>query len=72
MENRLVYDMIGDASDLSAAHAIAIAQGHCFRDVNKCTAFRAMQVSPELNGISVRFTAADIDPDIGPVILRAA
>ena len=28
-ENRLAYDMIGDANDLTATYAIAIAQGHC-------------------------------------------
>lgn len=68
VENRLAYDMIGDAFDLAAAYAIAIAQGHCFNDANKRTAFRAMQVCLELNGIATRFTAIDI----GPVIIRAA
>ncbi len=68
VENRLAYDMIGDAFDLAAAYAIAIAQGHCFNDANKRTAFRAMQVCLELNGIATRFTATEI----GPVIIRAA
>lgn len=68
VENRLSYDLIGDAYDLAAAYAIAIAQGHCFNDANKRTAFRCMQVALELNGISMRF----VDSEIGPVIIRAA
>lgn len=68
VETRLAYDMIGDAYDLAAAYAIAILQGHCFNDPNKRTAFRSMQVSLELNGISMRFTPTEV----GPVIIRAA
>lgn len=68
VENRLSYDLIGDAFDLAAAYAIAIAQGHCFNDANKRTAFRCMQVALVLNGISMRF----VDIEIGPVIIRAA
>lgn len=68
VETRLAYDMIGDAYDLAAAYVIAISQGHCFNDANKRTAFRAMQVSLELNGISMRFTPTEV----GPVIIRAA
>lgn len=68
VENRLVYGLISDIYDLAAAYAVAIAQGHCFNDASKRTAFRSMQVCLEGNGI-----AADMSPlDIGPVIIRAA
>lgn len=68
VDNRLTYDLVDDIYDLAAAYAVAIAQGHCFNDANKRTAFRAMQVCLELNGIHGIWTA----PDIGPVIIRAA
>ena len=68
VENRLAYDMIRDAYDLAAAYAIAIAQGHCFNDANKRTAYRSMHVCLELNGITPTWTALEI----GPVIIRAA
>ena len=68
VENRLAYDMITDAYDLAAAYAIAIAQGHCFNDANKRTAYRSMHVCLELNGITPTWTALEI----GPVIIRAA
>ncbi len=68
VENRLAYDLITDAYDLAAAYAIAIAQGHCFNDANKRTAYRAMHVCLELNGIPRSWTALEV----GPVIIRAA
>jgi death-on-curing protein len=68
VENRLAYDLIGDAFDLAAAYAVAIAQGHCFNDANKRTAHQAMDVCLDLNGIQITWTAIDI----GPVIIRAA
>ncbi len=68
VENRLAYDMIGDAYDLAAAYAVAIAQGHCFNDANKCTAHQSMDVCLDLNGIQINWTATEI----GPVIIRAA
>lgn len=68
VENRLAYDMIGDAYDLAAAYAIAIAQGHCFNDANKRTAHQAMDVCLDLNGVQITWTATEI----GPVIIRAA
>ncbi|NEY91968.1 type II toxin-antitoxin system death-on-curing family toxin [Tabrizicola oligotrophica] len=68
VENRLAYDLIGDAFDLAAAYAIAIAQGHCFNDANKRTAHQAMDVCLDLNGIQITWTALEI----GPVIIRAA
>lgn len=68
VENRLVYGMIADAFDLAAAYAVAIAQGHCFNDGNKRTAFQVMYICLELHGI---------DPDwhteeTGRTIIRAA
>ena len=68
VENRLAYDMIGDAYDLAAAYAVAIAQGHCFNDANKRTAHQSMDVCLDLNGIQINWTATEI----GPVIIRAA
>jgi death-on-curing protein len=68
VENRLAYGMIEDAYDLAAAYAIAIAQGHCFNDANKRTAYRAMQTCLDLHGLPF---PAD-EAQIGPVIIRAA
>ena len=68
VENRLAYGMIEDAYDLAAAYAIAIAQGHCFNDANKRTAFRAMVAVLAFNGVRSIWTATEI----GPVIIRAA
>ncbi|MEO8529989.1 MAG: type II toxin-antitoxin system death-on-curing family toxin, partial [Deltaproteobacteria bacterium] len=48
VENRIVYGLMGDAWDVAAAYAVAVAQGHCFNDGNKRTAFRVMQVFLDL------------------------
>lgn len=53
VDNRLLYGMIEDAFDLAAAYAAAVAQGHCFNDGNKRTAYRTMLVSLTLNGIRI-------------------
>lgn len=53
VDNRLLYGMIEDAFDLAAAYAAAVAQGHCFNDGNKRTAYRTMLVSLALNGIRI-------------------
>lgn len=68
VDNRLAYGMIDDACALAAAHAIAIAQDHCFNDANKRTAHQSMDVCLDLNGIQITWTALEI----GPVIIRAA
>ncbi len=68
VENRLYFGLLPDAFDLAAAHAIAIAQGQCFNDGNKRTAYRVMQTCLDLQGIACPLTAATI----GPVIIRAA
>ena len=68
VENRLAYGMVADAFDLAAAYATAIARGHCFNDGNKRTAFRAMQVCLDLNGITLPFDTEEI----GQIIIRCA
>ena len=68
VENRLIYGLINDAFDLAAAYAVAIAQGHCYNDANKRTAFRAMVAALAFNGIDSDFSPTEI----GPVIIRAA
>lgn len=68
VETRLAYSLLTDTFDLAAAYALAIAQGHCFNDGNKRTAYRVMQVCLEANGVTVRLDATAI----GPVIIRAA
>jgi death-on-curing protein len=68
VENRLAYDLIGDAFDLAAAYAAAIAQGHCFNDANKRTAFDAMNFCLELHGIILEWSA----PEAGTQIIKLA
>jgi death-on-curing protein len=50
VENRLAYGMIADVFDLSAAYAMAIAQGDCSNDANKRTAYRIILVVLDMNG----------------------
>ena len=59
VDNRLAYGLIGDVFDLAAAYAAAIAQGHCFNDGNKRTAFRAMFAVLRLNGVGMEFDAVE-------------
>ena len=42
--------MIADIFDLAAAYAMAVAQGHCFNDANKRTAYRVMLIVLDMNG----------------------
>lgn len=68
VDNRLGYGMIGDVFDLAAAYAVAIATGHCFNDGNKRTAYEAMVVALELNGVI-------FEPGfetVGPLIVEVA
>jgi len=53
IDNRIAYGLIGDAFDLAALYAMAIAQGHCFNDGNKRTAHQTMDVCLALNGIEI-------------------
>lgn len=68
VENRFVYGMITDVFDLAAAYAVAIVQGHCFNDGNKRTAFRVMNATLALNGISLSWDTEAT----GQIIIRAA
>lgn len=53
VNNRLAYGLISDIFDLAAAYAAAIAQGHCFKDANKRTAFQVMDIVLDLNGVQI-------------------
>lgn len=64
VNNRLAYALIGDVFDLAAAYAAAIAQGHCFRDANKHTAFQTMDVVLDLNGVQVDWRTEDVGDKI--------
>lgn len=68
VDNRLAYGMIADVFDLAAAYAVVVARGHCFKDGNKRTAFRAMNAALALNGIRMRFDTEEI----GQIIIRCA
>jgi death on curing protein len=68
VDNRLAYGMVADAFDLAAAYAMAIARGHCFNDGNKRTAYRAMHVCLDLNGITIPWDTEEI----GQIIIRCA
>ncbi len=60
VNNRLSYGMIGDAFALAAFYAEAIAQGHCFNDGNKRTAFRSMYAALVLNDADISLETEDI------------
>lgn len=60
VDNRLAYGMIADAFALAAFYAQAIAQGHCFNDGNKRTAFRSMYTVLALNGVDISFETEDV------------
>ena len=68
VDNRVAYGMIDDIYDLAAAYAVAIAQGHCFNDGNKRTAFRAMQVVLDLHGL----VEPEGTEEVGQIIIRVA
>lgn len=68
VDNRLAYGMIEDVFELAATYALVIAQGHCFNDANKRTAFRSMQVCLHLNGVHLHYPAKET----GDLIIRAA
>ncbi|MCA0274236.1 MAG: type II toxin-antitoxin system death-on-curing family toxin [Proteobacteria bacterium] len=69
VENRLAYGLIGDIFDLAAAYCVAVAQGHCFNDGNKRTAFRVMQVCLDLHGLAEPALPEDTT---GQIIIRVA
>ena len=53
IDNRLAFGMVDDVYSLAAASAAAISQGHCFNDGNKRTAFQAMDIVLDLNGVEI-------------------
>jgi len=53
IDNRIVYGMIRDESELAACYACYLSVGHGFHDANKRTAFAAMDICLALNGISL-------------------
>jgi len=55
VDSRIHYGIVKDVYELAATYAVAISQGHVFNDANKRTAFKAMIVCLELNGISLKF-----------------
>ena len=55
VDNRLAYGLVEDIFDLVAHTAEAIAQGHCFNDGNKRTAFRSLYAGLGLNGLEPDF-----------------
>jgi death on curing protein len=68
VENRLAYGMIKDTFDLAAAYATAIAQGNCFNDGNKRTAFETMNFCLSTNGVGLTYEVVEI----GDMIIRLA
>lgn len=60
IDNRLAYGMTEDIFALAAFYAEAIAQGHCFNDSNKRTAFRSMYAVLALNGVDISFGTEDV------------
>ncbi len=60
VDNRLSYGMIEDVFALAALYAEAVAQGHCFNDGNKRTAFRSMYAALVLNGVDILFETEDV------------
>ena len=67
-ENRIVYGMVDDVFDLAAAYAVAVAQGHCFNDANKRTAFRVMDAALVFNGHTIVWNTEEV----GAIIIRVA
>ena len=64
VNNRLAYGLIHDVFDLAAAYAAAIAQGHCFRDGNKRTAFQTMDVVLDLNSVQINWSTEEVGDKI--------
>lgn len=68
VENRMAYGLIGDVFDLAAAYCVAVAQGHCFNDGNKRTAFRVMDAALAFNGRMTNWNTEEV----GQIIIRVA
>jgi death-on-curing protein len=57
---RWAYDEASDIGSLAAAYAFGIARNHPFQDGNKRTAFLAMTVFAELNGLSLEASETEV------------
>jgi death-on-curing protein len=57
-QNRAIYES-PDAADLAASYAFGIARNHPFVDGNKRTAFVAMELFLDLNGLELHATDED-------------
>jgi death-on-curing protein len=57
--NRLAYDAAADLAALAAADAFGLARNHPFIDGNKRTAFVAVELFLDLNGMSLAASDAD-------------
>lgn len=57
--NKHHYDNVEDIVELAADYAVAISGNHPFLDGNKRTAFYAMAVFLELNGLSLKAPEAE-------------
>ena len=68
VDNRVAYGLIEDVFDLAATYCMAIAQGHCFNDANKRTAFRAMNAVLRTNGVQIAWTMEEA----GQTVIRVA
>ena len=68
VDNRVAYGLIEDVFDLAATYCMAIAQGHCFNDANKRTAFRAMNAVLRTNGVQIAWNMEEA----GQTVIRVA
>lgn len=68
VENRVAYGLVADVFDVAAAYAVAVAQGHCFNDGNKRTAFRALDACLTFNDAAQRWKTEEV----GQIIIRCA
>ena len=60
VDNRLAYGLVEDVFVLAALYAQVVAQGRCFSDGNKRTAFRSMYAVLALNGVTIAFDSLDV------------
>ncbi|MBC7265536.1 MAG: type II toxin-antitoxin system death-on-curing family toxin [Coriobacteriia bacterium] len=58
--HRFAYGETTDVAELGAAYGYSIARNHPYVDGNKRTAFLAMVVFVELNGLRFKATEADV------------
>lgn len=68
IDNRIAFGMIRDVFELAACYACYLAVGHAFNDANKRTAFTAMDICLELNGIQLEYETEVI----GNMVIKAA